>query len=310
MKKQILFRPSEVYAIMPNAKGKSNLENYDLMLERLHTKQKKYEAMKSKETKGAVKLLEEILNLELKIQEAEMKLLPNLSQGCKTHLRQKMIEVKFKRYQDVDNKYMTKGRELEEEAITFYSILKGKVFENNKERVTNDYFSGEIDIAWKDEGKVTRITDIKNSYNVHTFFKNEEDIKKQNYYQGIGYLDLYPTARMFSIANILLNNTPSQVLLDLHRESYKWDEGDTPVWRELQIIKNHIYTKKEFDEFCTMRGGIPVEGKAKEVYDSFVEIPNKDRIIEHSFARNEEEIQAVHKRIDECRLYLQMIYGI
>ena len=92
-----------------------------------------------------------------------------------------MIEIKYDRRKDIDNKYMLKGRALEEAAITFYSLLKRKKFSNNKDRKQNDYFSGEIDIPWRDNGgEIYRITDIKNSYNLHTFWANEDDIKKQN----------------------------------------------------------------------------------------------------------------------------------
>ena len=314
MKATILFRPSELSALTPNARGKSNLEKYNELQELFDKCQTEYDGLKNNKTKTAQKLMDRIVDYCLKLDELEpMKDLPNLSEGVKKHLRGKMIEIKFGRYKEFDNKYTTKGKACEEQAITIYSLIKGRIFENNKQRVRNDYFSGEIDLPWYNQQKImTDITDIKNSYSIHTFFDNIDTIKTENKYQGIGYLDLYPTVERYHIANVLVDNTPDAILTELHRESYKWQDGDTPNWRELEILKSHIFTKEVFDEFVHMRGCIPNEEKSKKVYDSFVELQREERLIEHTFTREDvqDEIVSLKKRLDECRLYMKMIYGI
>lgn len=312
METNILFRPSEISNLMSAARGESNRAKYDKMEETLDAKRNEYAELKNKDTKKAEAILERIGKLENQILVAEeMKDLPHLSEGTKTHLRKKMIEIRYHRYKEIETKYMTKGKKCEEESITAYSLIKNRVFENNKIRVKNDYYSGEIDLPWYNKERIMEaITDIKSSYDVYSFFDNEDGIKKANKWQGIAYMDIHPTVKKYHIANVLVNNTHDAVLLDLHRESYKWQEGDTPEWRELQILKNHVYTKETFDEFIHLRGCGPIDDDAKKVYDSFVEIPLKDRLIEHTFERNEDEIQEARTRMDECRIYLEMIYGI
>lgn len=314
MKTEILFRPSELSKIMASARGKSNREKYDEMVSTLEAKRTEYTELKNKETKKAETIQERIAKLENEIQVAEnLKDLPHLSEGTKTHLRKKMIEIKYNRRKEIENKFMTKGKDCEEEAITLYSILKGRVFENNKDRVNNDYYSGEIDLAWRNKkGEITEISDIKNSWDVFTFFDNEDDIKGSNKWQGIAYMDLHPTVEKYHIANVLVDNTHDAILQELYRESYKWKDGETPTWKELEVIKGHVYTQKEFDKFIHLRGCGPTDDKAKKVYESFVEMPAEERLIEHTFTREEieQDLQKARTRIDECRKYLEMTYGL
>lgn len=313
IEKKIIFRPSEVHGIMPNAKGKSNLQKYNDIEEMLEKVEVEFSELKNKETKKAITLKERSNKYIKQLESLEpIKHLPNLSDGVKKVLRGKMIELLYKRYKpNTDNKYTTKGKDCEEEGITLYSVLKGKVFENNKERIKNNYLSGEIDLGWNDEnGEMYKITDIKNSYSIFTFFDNEEDIKKSNYWQGVAYMNLHPTVKEYSIANVLVNNTADAILLDLHRESYKWQDGDTPAWRELEILKDHVYTQKAFDEFAEMRGCLPIDDKSINMYNSFVELEMNQRLIEHTFERDLVDEQKLLTRIDECRLYMAMIYNI
>lgn len=313
MKTKILFRPSELGDLMTNPRsGKSNLQKLEEAIEKRTDLETKYQETKNKETKAANTLVERIAKLTNEIQELEkVKHVPHLSDTCKKALRKKMIEIKYKRYQDVESKQMTKGKEVEEESIDNYSLIKGKIFKNNKVRIQNEYYSGEIDLPWENErGDVYEITDIKSSYNIHSFFDNHDGIKPKNKWQGVGYLDLYPTAKRYNIANMLTDNTDDAVLLDLHRESYKWQDGDTPTWREVEIIKNHIYTEQRFKEITSLRGCVPTDEKTKQRLESFVEVPLEDRMIEWTFERNEDDIQAARKRMDECRTYMEYKYGI
>lgn len=314
METTVLFRPSEISNLMANPRGKSNLEKYTEMVDTREAKLQEYDDLKNKETKKAQAILDRIEKLNKQIQDLEpMKDLPNLSEGTKTHLRKKMIEIRYKRYKDVESKQMTKGKVLEEKAIDLYSLIKGMVFENNKIRTKNEYYSGEIDLPWYTKKTMTAISDIKNSWDVFTFWDNENSIKSANKWQGVAYMDLHPTVQEYHIANILLDNTHDAILQELYRESYKWKDGETPTWRELQIIKSHTYTKSDFDNFINLRGCAPITDQDQEVYDSFIEIPmNEERLIEHTFTRDEveQDILDARKRMDECRLYLEMIYNI
>lgn len=309
MKTEILFRPSEIHKIMGTAKGKSNREKYDELVARLEKYTEEHKSLLNKETKKAHALQYNIDLMKQRIQEAEpMKDLPHLTETCKKALKDKMIEIKYGRYREFENKYTTKGKDVEEESITLYSLIKNKIFKNNKDRRKNDYFTGEIDLAWDDE--VTKISDIKSSYNLHTFFDNEDTIKPENKLQGLGYMDLYPKCEEYCIANVLTDNTDDAILHALYQESYRWKDGEVPNWRELQIIKEHIYSQDHFERFVELRGCVPIDEKSKKIYNGFVEIPLKNRLIEHTFERDEKAILDIKKRIDECRLYMEIKWGI
>ena len=314
METTVLFRPSEISNLMASARGESNRQKYDKMVVTLEEKQDEWMNLKNKETKKADALQERIIKLQNQIHAAEaMKDLPHLSEGTKKHLRKKMIEIKWGRYKDIQTKYMTKGKDCEEKAIDIYSQIKGMVFENNKERVKNDIYSGEIDLPWYNKkGEMVAISDIKNSWDIHTFYDNEDTIKTANKWQGVAYMDLHPTVEKYHIANILVDNTHDAILNELYRESYQWKDQETPTWRELQVIKSHIYTKAEFDRFIHLRGCTPTTDEDQKVYDSFVEMPIEERMIEHTFIREEvaDDIQKARTRMEECRVYLEMIYGI
>lgn len=308
-RKPILFRPSEIHKIMGSARTKSNRENYDVLQERLAKYTEEYDGLTRKDTKKAYALEYNIDLMKKRIAEAEpMKDLPNLPETCRKHLKEKMIEIKYGRYKEVHNKYMQKGKDVEEDSITIYSLIKNKIFKNNKDRRQNEFFTGEIDLPWDDE--VTIISDIKSSYDIHTFFDNEDTVKPENKLQGLGYMDLYPSCQEYRIANVLTDNTDDAILHALYQESYRWKDGDVPTWRELQIIKEHIYSREHFERFVEMRNIKPVDEKSKKIYDSFVEIPLEQRLIEHTFERDEKEILDIKNRIIECRLYMKMKWGI
>lgn len=243
---------------------------------------------------------------------AEVNGLPNLSEGCKTHLKHKYIEAMYGRSQEIDSKYMKKGREVEEDAITLYSLIKGRAFVNNSIRVQNAYLNGEIDLPHFNSDKViTEITDIKSSYNAHTFIDNLGVIKPANEWQGHGYMMLHTDCQRYNIANVLVNNTEAGIMHELYREGYKWgDDLNTPVWREIEIIKGLVYDKDSFDRMIDLRGCYPVDDKSKAMYNSFIEIPAEARLIEHTFNRDEAKLDAIRERIEACREWMRIMFKL
>lgn len=251
-----------------------------------------------------------------RVQELDYKhnILPMLSETCKSELDKMAIEILYNRREDFENKYTKKGKSVEEKSIDLYSLFKGKIFENNKLRQENDLLSGEIDLPWKNkEGQIEAITDIKTAYSIHTFFKNRKTLNKAYYWQGIGYLDLNPTSKSYNVAYCLTNNTDEAILDLLYRESFKWDMDDTPEWRELQIIKQHVFDSESFRDLVAMRVVALTDDRSKKEYDSFVEVPLDKRIIEHTFERDEKvEADITKMRIQSkyWLAYLESEWGI
>jgi hypothetical protein len=309
---EILFRPSEVDPLLSKPKGKSNADIYQETTERLAKYEDEYDSLKNKDTKKALKLASDIERYKAIVAEQDqLKDLPHLSVGAMQLCKAKMIEILYGRREQFENKYTTKGKDQEEASITLYSVMKNRVFENNKARVSNDYFTGEIDIPWYDRSKImVEITDVKTSYSIHTFFANEDTIKRPNRSQGVAYLDLHPTVKKYNIANLLVNNSFDSILSILHRESYSWQDGDIPHWREIQIIKEHIFDQESFEMFCKQRFFTGLDEIAQKEYDSFVEVPIDVRLIEHSFNRDDNEINELKAAVDNARVWMRMMYGL
>lgn len=116
----------------------------------------------------------------------------NLSKTAQTYLRKVYKEAKWGRVSDIRNKYTEKGKMVEEDSITLISRLDRKFYTKNKQRLTNDYFTGEPDVF---EGETvltaTRLIDIKSSWDADTFLSNiGETIDKLYWWQGQIYMDL------------------------------------------------------------------------------------------------------------------------
>jgi hypothetical protein len=224
------------------------------------------------------------------------------------------------------NKYIKKGLAVEAQSIEIFSEFKGELLENNTERVTNDFFTGETDLNFLDAlGDVQKVTDIKSSYDIDSFEDNrDEDAKKDNRLQLLGYCDLHK-CKFASVANVLTDNDFTLINDEIRRETYttKADnlEGfEIPACRIIEIAKDNIFTFTNFFEFLKLHFPAPfliglMEGrsedeKALEVFNSFVEVDLMDRVIEIEIESDEDEIEAIKKRVLECRKYLAAKYNI
>ena len=104
-------------------------------------------ANKTKTQQDIFEISEKINEQEIKIAELEkVKDIPTLSATCKKLLKSMANEMRYHRKKRIDNKYTKKGTIQEDESIEIYSDFKGESYENNKQRMQNDYFDGEWDI--------------------------------------------------------------------------------------------------------------------------------------------------------------------
>lgn len=264
---------------------------------------------------------------EQKMTELEkMKDVPVLSKECRNFLKTMAIEMRYNRRKRMDNKYLKKGRAVEDESIALYSELKGEYYENNKERRSNEWFTGEWDVREDGmDGLPTAVKEFKSRYDIDSFEDNrDEDTKKKERIQVLGYLDILKCPNG-SIVNVLTNNDFDLIRDEIRREAfqYKPDElngFDVPVARKIEIAKDNLFDKDAFDEFLHLELGEFEAGhlaigeseneEAQAMYDSFVEVPLEDRIIEIEVEYDEEEIQAIKERIAECRVFMALMYNI
>ncbi len=156
---------------------------------------------------------------------------------------------------------MEKGKIVELESIATLCIVDGVLYTPNdtKERVSNDYLSGEVD-AYLGESIIgaSVIPDLKSIWDYPTFLsKIRKPLSLANRYQIQGYLDITGAPTGF-IADVLIN-TPDSVV-----ESIKWKllrklgstTDESPEFQEAwRTIRHSMY----FDD-------IPVKQRVNKKY--------------------------------------------
>src|SRR5690606_26011628 len=114
-----------------------------------------------------------------------------LSETCKAHLMECWIAETYGREKVFENKYMTKGTEVEENAITLYSRAKKKFFKKNTGVLSNEFIIGTPDTY-----DVADVIDIKSSWDIFTFFANIfKPLNKDYAWQLSGYRTLLKKLR-------------------------------------------------------------------------------------------------------------------
>jgi len=221
-----------------------------------------------------------------------------LSKGAKSYLRKIRREVKFNRRKELKSKYLEKGIELEEEAITFLSLYHGKVFENNKGRVYGEYFQGECDIP---EGFDTKV-----AWELDTLPDPKEPLNPIYEYQNRIYMILYDKEQ-WTTSSIVMNMTDSALKDVIYREGFRWKDNEVPKWRLVEIIAFYTYDEETFYNRCISHDCTPneeSEEKHIDMFMGFVEIPVHERIVEKTVYRSVEIEEAMIEVVKASRIYL------
>lgn len=205
----------------------------------------------------------------------------NLSESTKTHLIDVYISNKYGRNTDIQNKYVQKGLMAEEDAITLYSRVKKSYFKKNEEHLSNEWIKGTPDMfKGKAIQSAEKIIDTKTSWDIFTFLRNKsKELNKDYYWQGQGYMDL-TGAKEMEVAYCLVN-TP-EILLNDEKRKLMWKMGAATDENEL------------YKEACE-------ELERLAYYD---DIPMVERLISFEIQRNDADIEAMHKRVERCREFL------
>jgi hypothetical protein len=209
----------------------------------------------------------------------EDKLAGRLSKTAKSHLAKVYIELLWGKRKDITTKQMDKGTLCQPEAIAMTSELFGFPYEQNTERKSDDYITGEADIV-VGEG----IIDIKCSWDAETFIANlTEPANKDYLYQMQGYMRLWnkPTA----IIRYCLVSAPTKILKDeLSKLLYRMDVAT-------DVSPEYIEAAAELNFNMT-----------------FDEIPIEHRVIDIIIPRNEEIIAQIPEKVEKAREYLKELH--
>lgn len=224
-----------------------------------------------------------------------------LSDGVITHLVDCFASAVYKRREEAFGKTLTKGTEREEDSITLFSLTHKLFFQKNSERLSNDYITGEPDLfVGKSVYEATHIPDIKTSWSLNTFLREKHGpLNKMYYWQAQGYMDL-TDAKSAEICYCLVNGTAQAI--DDEKRKVLWIcggvENDEYKQYARQIEINHIFDLEAF------RKENPMYILDNDVEAWQYDIPAKERIFSFKIERNQQDIDRLHKRIDDCREWM------
>lgn len=198
---------------------------------------------------------------------------PTLSQTTKSYLEKLHKEEVFDKRTEIQSKYLNKGIQVEEKAITLYSEVTNQLFLKNKVRKSDSFKTGEADNA---QGK---IRDIKSVWSLDTFPLYEDKITNKDYYWQLqGYMSLWG----FSHAELIycLVDTPELLIEDeKRRTSWKLGYVELP-----EVLANEI-----------------------EMNMTFKNIPNELKCKVFKIEHNDDDIRDLHAQIRICRNYLNFL---
>lgn len=272
---EFVFRCHYMGELMSPAKGKSNLERYNESLAKYNSLYEKIVSAKDGAYKD--KLISSIVDIQNEKERLEkIKDVPKLSDTAKRRLVQIYTEATTGRVKDIKSIAIEKGIKTEEDSITLYSLRTGKMYRKNKERVGNEFVSGEIDF---DDEEMDMVIDTKSSEDVFTFDNSMLSINKNYEWQGQCYMWLKNRSR-FRLA-YCLNNSPEEIIQKiLNKEKYSFI-GSEEEWRNyVEFVRhNHIYDD------------LPIERKVR-IYD---------------FYRDEQKIEMIKASVPYFRQFLKNI---
>ena len=200
-----------------------------------------------------------------------------LSQTTKSYIKELVLEHKYGIRKEINSRYLDKGNMVENESIELTEkVLDLDLIVKNESYFENDFICGTPDIIMGDT-----IIDVKSSWSAHTFpfFFDEELPNKDYYYQIQGYLAL--TGATKGMVVYCLINTPEEIVLDeIRRTSWSRHELDVTEETEAEVRQQH-----EFDH-----------------------IPEVNRVKAYYIDRDDEVIQSIYARVEECRTYYNELW--
>lgn len=151
-----------------------------------------------------------------------------LSVGAKTYIESLAKQLVYGYDDEVSSKLLEKGIAVEDQAIELYNSVFFSNHVKNTERKTNDWITGECDIA-----APTKIIDIKSPWSLATFPATIAAGKDKGYeWQGRAYMWLWDKPE-FEIAYCLVN-TPEE-LIGYEREEIHIVDHITPELRVTRV---------------------------------------------------------------------------
>ena len=194
-----------------------------------------------------------------------------LSQTTKTYIQGLALAHVYGIRKEFTSKYTDKGNECEDMCLSFVmeQVDKGFLFKN-EEHFTNDWLTGTPDVVTDQV-----LIDVKNSWSGSTFPWFETECPNKDYYfQLQGYMFL--TDKQEALLCYCLTNTPHAIVE--------------------QEVKSAHYKLGLMEESLDLRDQVQKQ-------HSFDHIPDAKRLKVFTILRDDEVIEAIKVRVEQCREY-------
>ena len=167
-----------------------------------------------------------------------------LSETAKSYIKKVAKEDFYGYATTLENKYLSKGIEVEEQSIELYNEVFFTNYTKNTERITTEWLTGECDI---DTG--TKIIDIKSSWSLDTFPATEDDINIKDYEMQLrGYMFLYDREEA-EVAYCMVS-TPEELIKWENQELHQVDHIDPRYRVTVKKIKRDLEIEKDIELKC------------------------------------------------------------
>ena len=210
---------------------------------------------------------------------------PELPEGAKTHCKKWLKSFLFNRREELNNKYVNKGNESEEDGFTLMAIQLGLgMVYKNTERRSNDFSVGECDLNHKGV-----VYDNKCSWSLDTFPMFETEIPDDRYWWQLQNYSTNWDCDKLCLCYTLISTTPNTL-----ENFLKWESDHNERYK---IAERMVFSEKEFEE-------------AKMLFfpnatlDTFIEIPEDKRIKAFYFEPEQWAKDMIKKRSYMCREYI------
>ena len=205
-----------------------------------------------------------------------------LSVTCQKELIKIYNQVCYGRKKDITTKQMDKGIQAEPESIKLYSLVEGKLFYKNEEKLENEWFTGHPDIFLGDNiMNADQVDDIKSSYELDTFMpKLIESVDKSYEAQMNVYYDLCNCQGgnlvycLVDCPESVLENEKKKLLYSMNVIS--------------EISPEYLIAVAELEKLLL-----------------FPDIDYRERVIKINVPRNDELIQKMKDKVPVLRQWLQ-----
>lgn len=228
-----------------------------------------------------------------------------VSDGAKTYLEELVWEDLTGRSKNISAKYLDKGIMCEQSSFDLYCDVTQTMFEKNKERKTDSFFTGEPDNV--QDGI---IRDIKSSWEYNTFPLREKEIKNKLYEWQ---LDVYMELWGFDSAQLVycLVDTPFNLIDDeIRRLDWKTNvlDGngavkDSCIDLVVETVSNHLYSYDSLEQYCLQSPIVDTDWFS----GTFKEIPKEVRVKIFDYKRDPNRIKQAHEMIRLSRDYMNSI---